>query len=221
MKERTLPAIWLASLVFVTAVVHGQGHHKHGRPAMTSAPIPVSEARNLPKDSWVVVSGTIVNALPGGKYYMFRDSSGEITVEIEPKVWRGLSVGPSDKVVIGGEIEVKKGQVSIEAKTISGAGRMSSRHGQPVTCTRPITVNEARNLPHDSWVIITGTIVSPLEKEHYTFRDPSGEITVEIEKEAWRGLSVNVSDRVELCGELKAGKGPYPVKIKVKAIRKL
>jgi uncharacterized protein (TIGR00156 family) len=179
----------------------------------------LNEARNLPHDSWVVLSGNIINTLPGGKYYTFRDSSGEITVEIEPKVWRGLSVGPSDRVVIGGEIEVKKGQVSIEAKAVSGSGRMNTRQGQPVTITQSITLNEARNLPHDSWVITTGNIVNSLGKEDYTFRDSSGEITVEIEREVWRGLSAGVSDRVEIHGELKIKKGQFS--IEVHAIRKI
>ncbi|MDR0302544.1 MAG: NirD/YgiW/YdeI family stress tolerance protein [Treponema sp.] len=181
--------------------------------------MPISEAWNLPKDSWVIVSGNLVNTLPGGKYYTFRDFSGEITVEIEPKVWRGLSVGPSDKVMIGGEIEVKKGQVSIEVKTISGSGRMSNWHGQAVTVIQPITVGEAKNLPHDSWVILTGNIVNSLGRERYTFRDYSGEIAVEIEPKVWRGLSAGVSDMVEIQGELDTKRGQFS--IEVKAIRKI
>jgi len=226
MEKRTLSVIWLFSLLFVTVIVHGQGfngpgvnNNRQGQPVMVNVPILVSAARNLPKDSWVVLSGNITNTLPGGKYYTFRDSSGEITIEIEPKVWRGLSVEPSDRVVIGGEIEVNKGQVLIEVKTISGSGRMNTRQGQALTITQPITVNEARNLPNDSWVIAAGNIINFVGKEYYTFRDSSGEISVEIKREVWRGLSVGVSDMVEIHGDLKIKKGQFS--IEVKAIRKL
>ena len=226
MKKRALSVIWFFSLLFVTVVVQGQGFNGPGidnnrqrQPVMINAPIPVSEARNLPKDSWVALSGNIIKTLPGGKYYMFHDSSGEITVKIEPKVWRGLSVEPSDRVVLGGEIEVNKGQVSIDVKTVYGSGRMNTRQGQAVTITQPITVNEAKSLPHDSWVIVTGNIVNFLGKEYYTFSDSSGEINVKIEREVWRGFSIGVSDRVEIHGELKIKRGQPS--IEVEAIRKL
>ena len=224
--------------LFLAAIVHGQGFNgpradanRPGLPIPVFEPIQVSEARNLPKDSWVVLSGNIINTLPGGKYYTFRDSSGDITVEIEPKVWRGLSVEVSDRVVISGEVEVKKGQVSIEVKAVSGSGRMNTRGGHAVTVTQPITINEAKNLPNNSWVVLSGNIVNSLGKTKYTFRDSSpsvegspskergGEIIVEIDRKTWRGLSVGVSDRVEIHGKLKIKKGLYS--IDVEAVRGL
>ena len=212
MKRCTFFGICCLLLLFSSVIVHGQA-------VTILEPIPVSQARSLPKDSWVVLSGNIVNTLPGGKYYTFRDSSGEITVEIEPKVWRGLSVDPTDRIVISGEVEIKKGQVSIEVKAVSGPGRTNTRQGQPVTITQPITINDARKLPDGSWVIITGNIVNSIGKEKYTVRDSSGEITVEIEREALRGLSVNISDRVEIHGKLEIKKGQ--VLIEAKAVRKI
>ena len=226
MKRYTFFGICCLLFLFTTVIVHGQGFtgpkadtDRPGGPVTVLEPIPVSQARILPKDSWVVLTGNVVNTLPGGKYYTFRDSSGEITVEIEPKVWRGLSVEPSDTVTINGEVEVKKGQVSIEVKAVSGSGRTNTRQGQAVTVTQPVTVNEARELPHNSWVIVTGNIVNSVGKEYYTFRDPSGEITVEIERKIWRGLSVGVSDRVEIHGKLEIKRGQSS--IEAKAIRGL
>ena len=244
MKRYTTISCFCCLILFSATIVYGQGFTgpgaNTGSSRQTSAffePIPVSQARTLPKDSWVVLSGNIVNTLPGGKYYTFRDSSpsneggGEITVEIEPKVWRGLSVEPSDRVVISGEVEVKKGQVSIDVKAVSGAGRMNARQGQAVTITKPITVNEVKNLPNNSWVILAGNIVNNVGKGKYTFRDsaasiegsPSkeggGEIVVEIDKKTWRGLSVNASDRVEIHGKLEIKRGQFS--IEVEAIRGL
>jgi uncharacterized protein (TIGR00156 family) len=54
----------------------------------------------------------------GKEYYTFRDSSGEIIVEIEREAWRGLSIGVSDRIEIQGELEIKKGQLSIDVKAI-------------------------------------------------------------------------------------------------------
>jgi len=195
-----------------------------GQPVMTNQPITVSGARNLPHDSWVMLTGNIVNALPGGKHYTFRDSSGEIPVEIGMKQWRGLSVGVSDRVEIYGEVKIQRGQYSIKVQAIAGSGTATSvsgfGFGQAVMVNRPITISEARNLPHESWVRLTGNIVNSLSKDKdFTFRDSSGEILVDIGRKQWRGLSVGASDRVELFGEVKISKGQYS--IKVHAIRKI
>jgi uncharacterized protein (TIGR00156 family) len=224
MKKNTLLSIFCFALLFPAATVYGQGFtgpRANNNQAVTiSEPITVSEAKNLPNDSWVVLTGNIVSALPGSKAYIFRDATGEITVEIDRKVWRGLSAGLSDKVTISGELEIKKRQVIIEVKAITCLDReVTPRQGQAVTATRPITVGEAKNLPHDSWVILTGNIINTRGDEKYTFRDATGEITVEIDRDEWRGLSVGVSDNVEISGELKIKNGQYSVK--VKAIRKL
>ena len=142
---------------------------------------------------------------------MFRDSTGEITVEIGPKEWRGVTVGVSDRIEISGEVKIQRGQVSIKAKAIAG-------HGETITGRYPALVNGARSFPHDAWVILTGNIISSLPGDKdYMFRDQSGEITVEIGRKEWRGLTIGVSDRVEISGEVKIKKG-Y-VSIKVHAIR--
>ena len=227
MKRHTFCCIVSITLLFSTAHVHGQGftgpgshHNNYGQAVMVSQPITVMEARDLPHDSWVILTGNIVNALPGGKHYTFRDSSGEIPVDIGMKQWRSLSVGVSDQVEIYGEVKINRGQVSVKVHAITGDGRINARQGQAVTVSRPITIGEARNLPHDSWVILTGNIVSqtPAGKHIYTFRDPSGEIDVDIGPKEWRGLSIGVSDRVEIYGEVKQQRGQCS--IKVQAIQK-
>jgi len=66
----------------------------------------------------VVLTGNIVYSLPALHDYTFRDSSGEITIDIGPKEWRGLSVGASDTVVICGEVKNHRGQISIKVHAI-------------------------------------------------------------------------------------------------------
>jgi uncharacterized protein (TIGR00156 family) len=219
--KRSFFGIRCLTLLFSAALVHGQGFTGPGsrnndrqdnrrvQAVTVSQPVTVSEAGNLPDDSWVILRGNIAGALPGGKYYTFRDPSGEITVEIDWRVWRGLSAGPSDLVDISGGLEIKRDRTLIEVRTITRAG----------TVIQPVTVSEARRLPNKSWVILTGNIVNALRDEYYTFRDSTGEITVDIERKVWRGLSVGVSDRVEISGELEIKRGQ--TSIEVKAVRKI
>ena len=209
-------------LLLISAVLYGQGFTgpgSNGQAVMISRLITVSEARNLPHDSWVVLAGNIINMLPGGRQYTFRDTTGDIALDIGPKEWRGLSVDVTDRVEIYGEVKIHRGLLHIKVHAITGTGRVNNRHGQAVTITHPITVNEVVNLPHDSWVVLNGNITNALYtgRHNYTFRDVSGEITVDIGPKEWRGLSVGVSDRVEIYGEVKNNRGQ--IQIKVHAIR--
>ncbi|MDR0502217.1 MAG: NirD/YgiW/YdeI family stress tolerance protein [Treponema sp.] len=190
-----------------------------GQAVMINQPVTVIEARNLPHDSWVVLSGNIINMLPGGRQYTFRDITGDVAVDIGPKEWRGLSVDVTDRVEIYGEVKSHRGLFHIKVHAISGAGKVNNRPWQAVTETAPVTINEAKNLPHDSWVVLKGNIVNILSagRHNYTFRDASGEIMVDIGMKEWRGLSVGVSDIVEIYGEVKSHRGL--IYIKVHAIR--
>jgi uncharacterized protein (TIGR00156 family) len=205
-------------LLCVTVFVHAQGFTgpgTSGQPIMVSQTITISEAKNCPQDSWVVITGNIVSSLPGGTHFMFRDSSGEIPVEIGPKEWRGLSAAVSDIVEISGEVKKEKRQVFIKVHAITSAARTSARR-------YAVTINEARTLPHDSWVVLTGNIAYSLPSlNDYMFRDSSGEIIIDIGPKEWRGLSVGETDRVEIYGEVKINKAQVPIKIKVHAIRKI
>jgi len=183
--------------------------------------ITVSEVRSMPQDSWVVLAGNIVNVLPGGRQYTFRDSTGDIAVDIGPKEWRGMSVFAADRVEIYGEIKIHRGQLHIKVRAITGTGRVNRMQGQAVMINQPITINEAKALPHDSWVVLNGNIINYLTtgRHSYTLRDASGEITVNIGPREWRGLSVGVSDMVEIYGEVKFNHSGQH--IKVHAIKKI
>ena len=215
MKRNVLLASGLL-LLFTTAFVHGQGFTgpgTNGQPIVVGQPVTIGEAKKYPHDSWAIINGNIVSVLPGGRHFMFRDSSGEIPVEIGPKEWRGLSAATSDNVKICGEVKIEKGQIFIKVHAITKLARPNDR-------LYVITVNDTQNLPHDSWVVLTGNIGYSLPKRNdYTFRDSSGEITIDIGPKEWRGLSVGESDKVEISGEVKRERGQ--VFIKVHAIRKI
>ena len=230
MKKYTFFCLCCLIHLLSVALVYGQGftgpgsnnnnrsNNRQVQAVTVGEPVTVSEVRNLPNNSWVILAGNIVSALPGGKYYTFRDSSGEITLEIDWKVWRGLSAGVSERVEIRGEVEIERGQVIIDVRAITGTTGPNIGSAQAIAVSQSITVDEAKNLPNNSWVILTGNIVNALRDENYTFRDSSGEITLEIDWKIWRGLSVDVSDRIEISGEVKVKRGQ--VSIEVKAIRK-
>jgi uncharacterized protein (TIGR00156 family) len=84
---------------------------------------------------------------------------------------------------------------------------------------KTVTINQARMLPDDSWVILTGSIIYALGDEWYRFRDTTGDILVEIDRGIWRGLSVGENDSVEITGKLNSGLGRTV--IDVKSIRKI
>ena len=211
MRKRLFSFASCLLLLFLPVFAYGNSFVGHAT---------VSEARNLPNNSWVILTGNIVNVLPGGKYYTFRDTTGEIVVEIERKVWRGSSFGPSDRVEIHGYVEVSRGQISFEAKAVAGTGTVTPVPGQVVTITHPITISEARSLANNSWVVLTGNIINEISRgKYFTFRDATGDIVIEIEQKVWRGLSVGVSDVVEIHGYIEISGGQ--VGIEVKAIRRL
>jgi len=227
MKKYKFFGIFYILFLSSTALVHGQGftgvgfgngpNNMPGKPVTAGQPVTASEARNLPHNSWVILNGNIVNALPRDRYYTFRDSSGEIVIEIDWGVWRGLSFNASDKVEICGEVmKINRRQVLIGVRAITSIGGTNTGQG------RAITVSEARNLARDSWVVLTGNILNALSGQggrFYTFQDSSGEIIIEIDMRVWRGLSAGTSDIVEISGEVITIRGQ--ALISVKAIRKL
>ena len=64
----------------------------------------VAEALKAKDDSLVVLTGKIEKET-GKEKYLFRDSTGAITVEIDNEDWNGQDVTPTDTVVIHGEVD--------------------------------------------------------------------------------------------------------------------
>ncbi|QQO10962.1 NirD/YgiW/YdeI family stress tolerance protein [Breznakiella homolactica] len=71
------------------------------------AGVTVSQIKQLPEKSWVVVRGTIVRNIEKDNY-LFRDSTGDMVVKIKEHVWRGLPRGTGDPVEIRGDIKWEK-----------------------------------------------------------------------------------------------------------------
>ena len=68
-----------------------------------------------------------------------------------------------------------------------------------------VTVSQVKEMRDDTPVIIQGNILQRMGNEKYLFQDSTGSITVEIDDDDWRGLTVTPNDTVKLMGEVDAG----------------
>ena len=96
----------LFTLIAVCALTHVANAQMGGfkGPAANSSVKTVQEALTLRDDTPVILQGNIVNSL-GDEKYTFKDSTGEIMVEIDNEDWRGVDVTPNDTVEISGEVD--------------------------------------------------------------------------------------------------------------------
>ncbi len=81
------------------------------------------------------------------------------------------------------------------------------------------TVSKAVKMQHNSYVTIQGNIVKQISDDNYLFRDSTGTITVELDKDMWQGQTVNTNDKLELTGEIE--KKYNTVKLDVDSVKKL
>ncbi len=79
-----------------------------------------AKAVTLGDDSPVVLTGNIVSQVAGSKdKFTFKDSTGEVRVEIDRKVFAGRTVTPKDTVRIMGKVDKDFGKdVKIDAKAL-------------------------------------------------------------------------------------------------------
>lgn len=80
------------------------------------------------------------------------------------------------------------------------------------------TVEQAKGLRDDSWVVLEGNIVRKLGKELYEFRDSTGSVNVDIDDNNWYGVSAAPNDKVRIEGEVD--KDWNSVEIDVKKVTK-
>lgn len=65
----------------------------------------VEKAKTLPNKSRVMLTGNIVSKLAGSRdEYVFKDSTGEMVIEIAPKRFGGNTVTPQNQVRVSGKM---------------------------------------------------------------------------------------------------------------------
>jgi uncharacterized protein (TIGR00156 family) len=100
-------------LVFASSALNAQeGYRGPGAEIVT-----VEVAKNSRDDYPVTLRGKIEKSL-GDEKYLFTDDTGSIIVEIENRLWRGISVDQNDTVEITGEVDRGFTRVEIEASSI-------------------------------------------------------------------------------------------------------
>ena len=77
----------------------------------------VAEALKMRDDSPVILQGHIQQHIRKDKY-LFSDSTGQITVEIDDKDWNGVDVNPSNIVRLHGEIDKNWHTTEVEVNTV-------------------------------------------------------------------------------------------------------
>lgn len=65
-----------------------------------------------------------------------------------------------------------------------------------------VTVEQAKGMRDDARVALKGNIIQSLGGKHYTFKDATGTITVEISQKRWQGQNIGPDDLVEIHGEI-------------------
>jgi uncharacterized protein (TIGR00156 family) len=81
-------------------------------------------------------------------------------------------------------------------------------------------VSDVKKLPDDANVILEGKIERRLENEKYLFDDGEDTITLDIDDDEWRGLSVGADDVVVIYGEVDRSPFRAEVEIEVDRIEK-
>lgn len=66
--------------------------------------VTIKQVNEMRDDVPVIVKGNIVQRM-GDEKYLFEDSTGSITVEIDEDDWRGQSITPADTVKLYGEVD--------------------------------------------------------------------------------------------------------------------
>ena len=82
--------------------------------------VSIAEALKMNDDSYVTVKGNIVKKLSDDRY-MFKDSTGSMTVEIDDDRWGGVSAGTKDVLELSGEIEKKNNYTRLDVDSLKKA----------------------------------------------------------------------------------------------------
>ncbi|PJG82012.1 YgiW/YdeI family stress tolerance OB fold protein [Caviibacterium pharyngocola] len=86
---------------------------KARHPALNLPVAKVADSASWKDDQVIVLQGKIVEQV-GKEDFLFRDASGEITVEIEGRAWRGQEITPNDEVKLIGEVDKSWKKTEIE-----------------------------------------------------------------------------------------------------------
>ncbi|URL01314.1 NirD/YgiW/YdeI family stress tolerance protein [Avibacterium sp. 20-126] len=95
-----------------------QAQIKGKKSVMNNLPISqISQQASWEDEQHLVLQGHIVKQLSKDDF-LFRDKSGEIELEIEPRAWRGKTITPNDEVKILVEVDKSDKKLELEVHRI-------------------------------------------------------------------------------------------------------
>lgn len=77
----------------------------------------IKDALKQPDNSYVTVQGSIVKKLSSDKY-LFKDTTGTMTVEIDNEKWGNVEASQKDTLELTGEIERKFNAIHLDVDTV-------------------------------------------------------------------------------------------------------
>ena len=70
-----------------------------------------------------------------------------------------------------------------------------------------VTVAEAKQLPDETAVMLSGVIVRKTHKDYFELKDSSGKIGIEVDSDLWRPMGLKAGDKVKVMGEVDTHTG--------------
>ena len=171
----------------------------------TPAPQKITTAQSialLADDTTVELEGFLLQKT-GLKTYLFKDQSGQITVEIKSKIFQGLEVSPTTKIKICGEVDKERNSTKVEVDYLEIIGQKT-----------PLTpVQSVSTLKEDTVITLEGFIIQKLSDDDYLFKDSSGQIQIEIDSKTFQGLEVSPTTKVQITGEVEKEDGINQIEV--------
>lgn len=78
----------------------------------------VSDALNAKDDTPVILVGTIVKQTDKNEF-LFKDSTGEVQIEVKKRAWQDQTITPQDTIEIRGKVDKEWSGVEIEVRQIT------------------------------------------------------------------------------------------------------
>jgi uncharacterized protein (TIGR00156 family) len=80
-------------------------------------PETIARARELPANTWVTLTGSIIRSL-GNDQYIFQDSTDTIKVAITDQAWNGTDFKPNMQATITGKVELNGSGIRINVAQV-------------------------------------------------------------------------------------------------------
>ena len=121
-------AIIFTTLLTVSTITMAKGgfhdgHHKEKAPMQqgffdkNSAVKSVADAINAVDNTPVVLVGSIVKQVDKNEF-IFKDSTGEIQIDVSKRAWNGQTITPQDTIEILGKVDKEWAQAEIDVKQV-------------------------------------------------------------------------------------------------------